>query len=376
MKWLEMPGTVQEQLPPIFNGQVVNGEIQPPEVDHFQPKQQGPLVEIVANCFLLGGAERVGSILSAALVRHGWTVRLINVGARYGVDCGLVDSLCKNGVGYVESSNPTLMGVATIWWGFPFEFKNRSIPGSIWVAHSSGAPVMETYSKCVEKDLVHTPVAVSERASDIMLGVYEKSATVIPNGIEPPDFRKTNLRGSKDDPFVLGYLGRYAPEKGVFLAIDAVQYLPENVRLRCYGYRGLKEKALSFAQEIGVGDRVDICGVASQERAFNDFDALIICSDYEGHPMVSIEAAMMGCPIVYGNDLGDLAKQYPHMDRGISVCRNPRSIASGVKALVESPELCQSLSMAAMDYARSEFTADRQAQRYSDVIEEISGVRP
>jgi glycosyltransferase involved in cell wall biosynthesis len=370
----------QEMLPPIIHSTVLPTEMeQPPapapevhpEDEWFAPVANAgaPLVEVVASCLSLGGAERVAVATACGLTGHGWQVRLINAGAHHDVRGELVQQLESAGVGYTEAEKPNLSGVATIWWGTVLDGYDH-IPGSIWVAHSPGDHVLSQLASVA--DLVDRVVSVSRETAQRVNETTGLPATVIPNGVGSEFWCHSVKQREESDPFVIGWLGRYAPEKGLERAIKAMQHLPGHVRLRCYGGGHLRLKLLELAREHGVHERVDVGGVVDAKSAYREFDALLLCSDFEGHPLVAVEAAAMGVPVVYVETLGDLRSQLPDGDRGVATKANEYSIAAAITGLVEHPTRARGIATRAADWTAENLSREKQVQAYDREVRLVS----
>src|SRR3954468_12992429 len=60
------------------------------------------------------------------------------------------------------------------------------------------------------------------------------------------------------NPFVVGYLGRLVPQKGLLDLVEALPLLPAHLRVRLIGDGVQKAQLLARAAELGVGDRLEL----------------------------------------------------------------------------------------------------------------------
>ncbi len=97
---------------------------------------------------------------------------------------------------------------------------------------------------------------------------------------------------------VVGWVGRLSEEKDPLLAIEAIAHLGD-VSLCLVGAGPLLSSCERKARELGVEGRVRIVGaVAGAASLFTAFDTLLLSSRTEGTPMVALEAAAAGVPVV------------------------------------------------------------------------------
>jgi glycosyltransferase involved in cell wall biosynthesis len=96
----------------------------------------------------------------------------------------------------------------------------------------------------------------------------------------------------------VGWVGRMSEEKDPLLAIESVARL-RSATLCFIGAGSLREACVARATELGVADRVVFAGaVPDAAPLFSAFDALVLSSRTEGTPMVVLEAAAAGVPVV------------------------------------------------------------------------------
>jgi glycosyltransferase involved in cell wall biosynthesis len=115
-----------------------------------------------------------------------------------------------------------------------------------------------------------------------------------------------------DGPFVVGYLARICPEKGLHLAAEAFVRLaaragPERVRLAIAGYLGERDRAykaevLRALGERGLSARVDDVGevdFAGKVAFLRGLDVLSVPTVYrEPKGLFALEALANGVPVV------------------------------------------------------------------------------
>lgn len=132
-------------------------------------------------------------------------------------------------------------------------------------------------------------------ASSLKAAPYE----VIPNAINPA-FIRPAYEGERDQT-VVG-VGRFSQQKNFALLIRAFAKVapkfPEH-KLVIYGQGGLLESYESLAKELGVADRVEFPGFATDMPAqLEKAGMFVLSSDFEGMPNALMEAMASGLPCV------------------------------------------------------------------------------
>jgi hypothetical protein len=142
---------------------------------------------------------------------------------------------------------------------------------------------------------------------------------VVPQmGVDPERFRpdlgaRERVRSRlRLDGFVVGFVGRLIPEKGVHLLLEAVRDLPA-VRVLIVGGGPEEERLRRRAAELGIADRVRITGAVASVAVpeyMAALDVLVLASLTtrgwaEQFGRVLIEAMACGIPLV-GSDSGEI----------------------------------------------------------------------
>ncbi|MGH8386261.1 MAG: glycosyltransferase [Pseudomonas sp.] len=149
-------------------------------------------------------------------------------------------------------------------------------------------------SRGVAQDLVSTTIA---RRRDV---------TVADNPVLDNDFRDKQP-GLPSHPWLLQKsapvivaVGRLAPQKGFDTLIAAFAAIPDpDVRLIIFGEGALRPQLQDLAQTLGVADRFDLPGYASDPMAeVAAADCFVLSSRFEGSPNALVEALSTGTPVV------------------------------------------------------------------------------
>ena len=215
---------------------------------------------------------------------------------------------------------------------------------------------------------------------------YEGPMATIPQfGVDPEIFAPThasriNAKYVRRDPargFVIGYVGRLVPEKGVDLLLDAVAGLPGIWRLQILGSGSEKESLMARARHLGVSANVTFGGWLPSLRMpafYRQLDALVLPSRsrpnwVEQFGRVLIEAMACGVPVI-GSDCGEIPNVIG--DAGLVF---PEEDVMALRAclirLMREPETASRLMTEGRERVLEEFTQKRIATRTVAVYREM-----
>jgi glycosyltransferase involved in cell wall biosynthesis len=162
----------------------------------------------------------------------------------------------------------------------------------------------------------------------------------IPNGVALEEIDRILAELPPSDPAEPPYflfLGRLHPKKGIHLLIQALAQLPQQeFQLKIAGPSQPREAAYAaslprLAQELGLGERVhflDRVEGADKWRLYRDAHAFCLPTFSEGMPLVNLEAAACGTPVLTTPASGVLSS----WERGGGVLVEPQvvSLLSGL----------------------------------------------
>jgi glycosyltransferase involved in cell wall biosynthesis len=239
-----------------------------------------------------------------------------------------------------------------------------------WCYRSGRVRVLATVSRGVEREL---------RAA------YPNVPVVItPNGVDGPRFRpdrdaRRELRAAESvgaDDVVALFVGGDWERKGLAIAIEGVALAVAAgapVRLWVVG-PGDEERMRSLAASHGVADRVHLFGRrADAERWFRAADVFVLPTAYEAFPLVGLEAAAAGLPIVATavNGFEDLVRD----DAGVLVERDAPAVGRALQRLADDAGLRARLGATAHERSL-EYTWERSVDAVTEVYAALGGGPP
>jgi glycosyltransferase involved in cell wall biosynthesis len=176
--------------------------------------------------------------------------------------------------------------------------------------------------------------------------------------------------------FELLYVGRLIEEKGAHDLVSAVARLgpSREVRLRLAGAGPDAERLRRRVAELGLGDRVELCGRVTGAALWDLYASADVCvlPTYwkEGFPTVLAEAMSAGLPIVTTPIRGAV----DHLEDGVNAVfvppKDPRALAAAIGDLLDDP--ARRAAMSRNNRAKvADFDPAVVARTYVDRLREI-----
>jgi CDP-glycerol glycerophosphotransferase (TagB/SpsB family)/glycosyltransferase involved in cell wall biosynthesis len=162
-----------------------------------------------------------------------------------------------------------------------------------------------------------------------------RTAVADPATGEPPSWASRLTPGSGRTTFVT--VGRLSPEKNHARLLDAfaaVHLAHPDSQLVVVGSGPLLESLEHRAQKLGISADVIFTGHQGNPHAIMAVsNCFVLSSDYEGQPMVLLEALMVGLPIVTV-DFGSVTDAVPG-DSALVVEQSVAGLVTGMNAFIE-----------------------------------------
>jgi glycosyltransferase involved in cell wall biosynthesis len=203
---------------------------------------------------------------------------------------------------------------------------------------------------------------------------------VVPNGIPLPGFRpdaaaRAKVRselGIPPDAFVVGSVGRLAPEKDYPLLVRAMTpLLGERVRLVLVGggeHRGEIERAIPADCDpfvVLTGMRRDVPAVLAS------FDAFALSSRTEGLPLAIPEAMASALPIV-ATSVGGIPSAVPAECGLLVPSGDEGALRRAVEELARDSGRARAMGEAARRHALARFSIERVADAYERIYRGVA----
>jgi len=205
----------------------------------------------------------------------------------------------------------------------------------------------------------------------------------VPLGVALDDFGESG-KASGSMPFVIGYLARVCPEKGLHLLVAAFKQLceekgAERLRLKVAGWLGQRDRPyldgiMDQVKEWGLEGIVDYQGEVDRQGKIDFLSSLHVLSvpttykDPKGRFV--LEALASGVPVVQPRH-GAFPEIIEATGGGLLV--EPDSadaLATGLRSLMDDPVRREELGRAGRESVRRDFSAQAMARRTLEVYEQ------
>jgi glycosyltransferase involved in cell wall biosynthesis len=206
------------------------------------------------------------------------------------------------------------------------------------------------------------------RQAQIRDGADPAKTLVVPNGIDMAPLAALPRVEAAPGEFRIGFVGRVVPIKDVKTFIRAVKI----VSVALPGARAViagpgdedpqyLEECRTLAATLGVAERVEFTGRVDVKQVYPRIDVLVLTSISEGLPLVILEAAAAGIPVV-STDVGacrELLEGIQPADRALGASglvtglADPGATARAILSLARDPGLRDEMGRAARDRIRA-----------------------
>lgn len=156
--------------------------------------------------------------------------------------------------------------------------------------------------------------ANSELAGKWLYGRNYYRCEILPNPIEFKKFefdqdlrRQTRDKLQIDSRFVVGWIGRFAPQKNPLFLLDMLRSMVKinkEIMLLTIGYGPLEDEFLSRMHSMDLQSHVIHIGKTEDlVRYYSAMDCFVLPSLYEGLPVVGLEAQANGLPCLFSSEV-------------------------------------------------------------------------
>jgi glycosyltransferase involved in cell wall biosynthesis len=208
---------------------------------------------------------------------------------------------------------------------------------------------------------------------------YTGPMSVIPQfGVDPEIFRPAEQTSVPGRGFVIGYVGRFVPEKGVNLLIEAVAGLPGVWRLALAGSGPQQGELKRLVRELGIEERASFDGQIPSTQMpayYQQLDILVLPSRTQPNWMeqfgrVVVEAMACGIAVI-GSSSGEIPSVIG--DAGLIFQENDAAdLRQQLLRLQDRPDLRRDLGVRGRQRVLERFTQEQIAAQTVAVYREIN----
>ncbi len=158
-------------------------------------------------------------------------------------------------------------------------------------------------------------------------------------------------------------IARISPQKDCALFLKIASLLPDYAFVWIGNLESVDEHP----------DNVYFLGnIPNAARYVSIADLFVLPSNYEGLPIVIIEAMSLGKPVV-ASDVGGVSELVHNGVNGYALENNAALFAEKISCILENREVYDSMSKASKDMYEKDFTVDKMVDGYKNVYNKVLG---
>jgi glycosyltransferase involved in cell wall biosynthesis len=291
----------------------------------------------------------------------------------------VAEHLWRDGVQVVHTHNPQ-----ALVYGSPAAALARA--ACVHTKHGLNPdPSRRMWLRRAASKIVDAYVAVTPTLARVALSNQECEPTqlhVIPNGIDTQRFsfnlatrrRVRDELGIPQDAWVVGTVGRLAPEKNQALLIDAIAPMLDCHRhLVIVGDGPEKEALAERAKATWRPELVHFTGARTDvESLLAAFDVFALTSNSEGLPLVLLEAMAMGLPVLT-TAVGGVPDLVEHGTTGFMVASGDcTALTSQLVWLSGRPSAALEVSKAARNIVHQRHSNQHMTRDYESLYQRVA----
>jgi glycosyltransferase involved in cell wall biosynthesis len=216
---------------------------------------------------------------------------------------------------------------------------------------------------------------------------FKGEITLVPNGVDLDRFEVRGERlevrkkireelGLREMDTVLITASRLVEKNGVGDIIEALTFLPDNVKLLIAGSGSLEKELKLRTTDYGLGTRVIFLGYVDHARLpeyFAAADIFVRPSLSEGLGNAFLEAMAAGTPVI-ATLVGGIKDFLRNRDTGF-VCQvsDPKSIAEQVRFIIDHPQVVEQVKITASKMVQEKYSWDNIARDMENVFRSTLG---
>jgi glycosyltransferase involved in cell wall biosynthesis len=207
---------------------------------------------------------------------------------------------------------------------------------------------------------------------------YLEPVAIIPNGVDPSLFQRSDLNHVAHPPTVL-CVSRLVRKNGIDVLLHAIsrirRALPE---LKCHIIGdGVERRRLEdLTRQLNLTANVRFLGEMAHRaivQQMGESDVFVRPSRSEGMGTAFVEAMAFGIPVV-GTRVGGIEDVIIDNETGLTATvDHPAELAEQLMHLLTDPELARRLAGKAQAWVREHHDIDNIARRYGDLFREMLG---
>lgn len=174
------------------------------------------------------------------------------------------------------------------------------------------------------------------------------------------------LEKKKNGQFILGYIGRLIPSKGLETLLKSIEKLQNpNLELFLIGDGPFRQDLKELSEKLGLTDKIHFLGFRDDRLEFlRGFDTFILPSRTEGIPRCLMEAMAAKIPIIASNIPGCIDLITDNETGLLFEVDNHEILAEKIKKISSESALTSILSENAYNFVNKNFSAAHMTREY------------
>lgn len=228
-------------------------------------------------------------------------------------------------------------------------------------------------------------VSDAEKATALEHGLFNSGRTTVnANGVEPGQWtsadageraKQRGQAGISNDVFVVGMVGRFMPQKGHRILIEAAEKLlgkNKDIRFVLVGDGELKNEIRDLAVTDGIEGKFHFFGQTDRIKSYYAmFDCLVLPSLWEGCPFTAMEAMAMGIPVI-ASSVGGVNEIIEDRVSGLLVPpADARALADAIEKLREDRRLREDLGEGGRQRVLEKFLLSDKIRNLEDIYQRL-----
>jgi len=215
----------------------------------------------------------------------------------------------------------------------------------------------------------------------LQLGAAKEKIIICPPSVDierfnPDENQNMNLRAylGLEKSFVIGFVGRLVPLKGIFDLIKASKLVVKKypIHLLFVGDGPLSGKVATVAHSLGIPSTVT-GWVSNPEAYYSVMDVFVLPSYSEGFPRTCLEAMAMKKPIIV-TDVGANKELIKNGRNGFIIPpKKPKILAQKILEFIENRSLIEEWGRANRKIVEKNYTLMHEVKRLERIYEEVLG---
>lgn len=220
-------------------------------------------------------------------------------------------------------------------------------------------------------------ISVSSELTEVLTPYHER-VEFIPNGVAVDEFPDPSGYGQKE----LLFVGRLRHKKNPRDIVEAMQYVTEthpSARLHIVGEGPLYDDIRDTVKQLQLEDDVVVHGFVDDsflDELYERCSLFVLPSDWEGHPLVLMEAWASGQPVV-GTDVEGIREFIAEGYGELVPLNDPQALGETLSELLSKPESIEASGTAARSFVDAEYSwSTTVEQTHRLYIELLEGEQP